>query len=269
MYTVCPQCNKVYPISSGRKRRKSSVYCKNCDKKFKVTEVLQEHPLGLISEAKAEIIVKTAAEATPKAEKKLRQPKELETPQISPLLGLQSHDDSIEQEAEIPGEPARMPWELDQAPVSRKWLHGAALGFFILAAQLIYFEWDDWSQNRLYRPYLEGICGKMGCFVPVYRNLGEFEVNQGGLTTTADNTLTFKAVISNHAVYPQPLPKIRLKLVDYNEIVFAERIFTPKDYRMTIKSIDETVPAEETFAVHLHLAKPVTPVGGYTFDLVD
>ena len=269
MYTVCPHCNTVFPLAPGRKRRKTAVYCKACDKKFKVTEVLQDHPLGLIAEAKAEIIVKSQSEEKSKSDTKVKIINEADTDQVSGVIGIQHHDESIAQEyatQDIAEE--RLPWEHEQKPTGQFWLYGSVLGVLLFIIQLINFEWDAWSQNRVYRPYLDGMCRKIGCVMPLYRNLAEFEVNQGGLIANADNTLSFKAVISNHAHYAQPFPKIRLKLSDYNEAVFAERIFTPKDYLQNTDRSD-TIPAEETFAVQLQLVKPITPIGGYTFDLVD
>lgn len=269
MQTQCPHCDTIHTLAAGRKRRKSTMQCKACGKKFKVSEMARERPLGLLAEAKAEVIVKTETIKELSAGKHKSSMQEAEAAAIPSVLGIRHHDETIPPEPVIPFIEERMPWEQERRATGKFWLYGTLAGMLLFAFQLIYFEWDGWSQNRHCRPYLEMFCRQVGCRLPAYRNLAEFEVIQGGLTTNPDDTLSFKAVISNHALYPQRMPDIKLNLLDFNEMVFAERTFTPKEYGTEFKGTDYTVPAEDTFAVQLLLAKPVTPVGGYTLDLVD
>jgi hypothetical protein len=268
MYTVCPQCNAVYPLATGRKKRKSSVFCKACDKKFKVTEVLAEHPLGLVAEAKAEVVVKTHPVEKSGSVKRKKPLKAEDIPPVTSVFGILHHDETVSREQAVPAIEERLPWEQEKPPTAKIWLYGSALAGLLLIGQLVYFEWENWSQDRLYRPHLERLCRTLGCNLPVYRNLAEFEVNQGGLTANSGNTLSFKAVISNHAGYPQQYPDIKLKFSDYNDTVFAERIFTSQEYLPKKGRIPETIPPGETIAIQMELLKPVMPIGAYTFDLI-
>lgn len=269
MYTVCPQCNAVYPLATGRKKRKTSVFCKACDKKFKVTEVLIEHPLGLVAEAKAEVVVKTHPVEKSGPVKRKKNPLKTENiPPAASVIGIQHHDETVSQEQSVHTFEERMPWEQEIPPTEKKWLYGSVLAGLLFIGQLVYFEWENWSQDRLYRPYLERLCRTLGCNLPVYRNLTEFEVNQGGFTANPGNILSFKAVISNHADYPQRYPDIKLKFSDYNDRVFAERVFTSRDYLPNKGRNPETIPPGETIAIQMELLKPDMPIGAYTFDLI-
>ena len=166
-------------------------------------------------------------------------------------------------------EPAieRLPWEVEKKPINVLWFVGFIIGSLFLLGQLIYFESGTFSQNVSYRPQLEKLCRWLGCQLPDYQNLEEFAVLQGSFKPNADNTITFKAVINNQAPFKQRLPNIKLTLLDYNEQIFAQRIFDPKDH-ISGMGTHLTIAPDATVAVSLTIAAPKTPIGGYNFDLI-
>ncbi len=163
--------------------------------------------------------------------------------------------------------PERLPWEAEKKPFNFNWFVGFIVGSVLLLGQLIYFEVGKLSQNASYRPPIEKLCRWLGCQLPDYQNLDEFEVLQGSFTPNADNTITFKAIISNQAAFKQRLPNIKLTLLDYNEQIFAQRIFGPKDY---ISGAGEhlSIAPDATVSINLTIAAPKSPIGGYNFDLI-
>jgi Protein of unknown function (DUF3426) len=163
--------------------------------------------------------------------------------------------------------PERLPWEAEKKPANINWFVGFIIGFVFLIGQLAYFESGKLSQNTSYRPVLEKLCRWLGCHVADYQNLDEFAVLQGSFKPNGDNTITFKAVINNQAAFKQRLPNIKLTLLDYNEQVFAQRIFDPKDHISGVGTHLAIAP-DATVAVSLTIAAPKTPIGGYNFDLI-
>jgi predicted Zn finger-like uncharacterized protein len=161
----------------------------------------------------------------------------------------------------------RLPWEKEQQPLNTNWLLGLIVGVLLLFGQLAYFESDKLSQNPAYRPQLEKLCHWLSCNLADYQNLDEFEVLQGSFTQNADRTITFKAVINNQASFKQKLPNIKLTLLDYNEQLFAQRIFYPKEHLSAASNPDPIAP-DATVSINLTIAAPKTPIGGYTFDLI-
>jgi predicted Zn finger-like uncharacterized protein len=297
MFTQCPDCRKTFPITKKQLRgKKAQIFCGDCKKKFNALTLLDQKSTALVTEAKAEYIPKTDFNQTlsPKKKPELNQHSITETlNKLPPLLVRQSSPEAFDQTQNNPvegniqsissagskttfatskpveTEPAseRLPWEAEKKPANINWLVGFIIGFVFLIGQLVYFESGKLSQNTSYRPVLEKLCRWLGCHVADYQNLDEFAVLQGSFKPNADNTITFKAVINNQAAFKQRLPNIKLTLLDYNEQVFAQRIFDPKDHISGVGTHLAIAP-DATVAVSLTIAAPKTPVGGYNFDLI-
>lgn len=164
--------------------------------------------------------------------------------------------------------PERLPWELEKKPANVNWFLGVIVSSVLLIGQLIYFEGGKLSQNISCRPTLEKLCRWFGCQLPDYQNIDEFSVLQGSFTPNGDNTITFKAVINNQASFKQRIPNIKLTLLDYNEQIFAQRIFDPKDHLSGTTGTHFSIAPDANVAVNLTIAEPKTPIGGYNFDLI-
>lgn len=231
----------------------------------------ETNPSGLVVEAKAEFIAKsTTKKSKAKPRKKTKNQTPPNTPNQSPTKtsGSSVHTPTpnpVETTA-LPVEP--LPWELEKTPDRINWNLVAMVGMVILLGQLIYHKAGSLSQNVSYRPYLEKLCHGLGCQLADYKNLNDFEVLRGSFTPNANNTITFKAVISNQAQFKQPLPNIKLTLLDFQEQVFSQRVFTSSDYMPKRTAKTNAINPDESMEVQLQLRTPKTPIGGYAFDLV-
>ncbi|MBF6648179.1 zinc-ribbon and DUF3426 domain-containing protein [Methylobacter sp. BlB1] len=163
--------------------------------------------------------------------------------------------------------PQPLPWEPVKTAGRAYWHAGLIAGLLLLAAQIVYFEGYAFSQNPAYRPNLEKICANLGCRLPVYKNLDDFNVLQGSFALQPDHNYAFHAVITNQAEYPQAYPTIKLTLLDYNEKPFAHRVFYPRDYLPAANGTAVIAP-DATTEISLTIAAPATKVGGYTFKLI-
>jgi len=223
MFTVCPDCKKIHPLTLEQLRIDRGVMrCPDCSGLFDVLE--------FISETRPVVAASTAA------------PAESETPHS-------------------------LPWE--PAKIARRayWHAGLIAGLLLLTAQIVYFEGYAFSQNPAYRPRLEKICERLGCRLPVYKNLDDFHVLDGSFVLRPDHNYAFQAAITNQADFPQAYPTIKLTLLDYNEKPFAHRIFQPRDYLPEMNGAVVMAP-DATAEISLTIAAPVNKVGGYTFKLI-
>jgi predicted Zn finger-like uncharacterized protein len=267
MFTQCPDCRKTYPLSKGQLRgKKKFIYCSDCEKKFNALELLNENPTGLIAEVKAEFIAKTDPTEKPRAKRKSKSQQQAKANADTNFKKHDSDETAINSVVSS-STPERLPWEVEKSPVNVLWTWGFIIGSLLMLGQLIYFEGGKLSQNVSYRPTLEKICRWLDCQLPAYENLAELAVLQGSIRANADNTIAFKAVINNQAAFTQRLPNIKLTLLDYNEQIFAQRIFAPKEY-LSSAVTNFLIAPDETIAASLAIAAPKTPIGGYNFDLI-
>jgi predicted Zn finger-like uncharacterized protein len=268
MFTQCPDCRKTYPLTTEQLcGNKLLVFCSDCGKDFNALELLNEKSMGLVAEAKAEFIGKADPKPKSKSEKKDKDPQQAK---IKTDIDFKenSPDDTAVSPPIKPSAKERVPWEIKKTPVNVLWFVGVVIGSLLLLGQIIFFESGKLSQNSSYRPRLEKLCHWLGCQLQDYQNLNEFVVLKGSFTPGADNTMVFKAVINNQAAFKQRLPNIKLTLLDYNEQIFAQRIFVPKEYLPNTAHPNYSIAPDETVAASLTIAVPKTSVGGYNFDLI-
>ena len=266
MFTQCPDCRMTYPVSKKQLRsKKAQIYCSGCNKKFKPLTLLDEKPVALLVEASTQYI--------PKSES-LQKPKPITAPENQPYLAnisnfLKKNDSNPATSQPVATEPApeRLPWEAEKKPFNINWLVASLIGFVFLLSQIIFLANGELQQNATYRPHLEKLCHWLGCKLADYENLAEFTVLQSSFTPISNGMMTFKAVINNQSAFKQPLPNIKLSLLDYDEQIFAQRIFTPKEY-LSGKHPINSIPPDETITASLTMTAPKTNIGGYHFDLI-
>ena len=153
------------------------------------------------------------------------------------------------------------------------WFIGCLLCLIVLAGQFYWTEGDKINRNPKYRVWLEKICRSvpqnlpyhLKCELPVYKNLDEFEIVHGDFQQV-DDYYEFQTIFSNQADFAQNYPMIRLRLLDFNGKIFAERVFYPEEYlEGKLKGL---MAASDSIEVNLKVAPPSQKVGGYTFDLM-
>ena len=83
------------------------------------------------------------------------------------------------------------------------------------------------------RPHLEHYCALIGCQVPYPQDIGQLGIESSDMQknpTRQPEVTTMRAVIGNHAPFPQAFPALQLLLLDAQGQVIASRIFTAADY---------------------------------------
>ena len=133
-----------------------------------------------------------------------------------------------------PGEAA--PTFLRQGPrgpqMARwQWLLAAALGS-LLVLQVVLADRSRLAVNPAHRPWLESLCGVLGCRLPTWQEPEAFTMLARSVLPVPGQagTLQVEASFRNDARFAQALPLIELTLSTADGQVSGQRIFSPAEY---------------------------------------
>ena len=149
-----------------------------------------------------------------------------------------------ELQAEVANEAADA--EAEAAPgfahyvaATRQWLSsplalrtGTVLAFALLAGQVLYSQFDDWSKSAAMRPVYAGLCSVLGCTLPERRSVADLQSRKLAVRSHPDKpgTLLVDALIINEAEFPQPFPAIELQFMDLQQQTVGSYRLEPADY---------------------------------------
>ncbi|MGR9115595.1 MAG: zinc-ribbon and DUF3426 domain-containing protein [Gammaproteobacteria bacterium] len=159
-----------------------------------------------------------------------------------------------------------LPWTPQLQLASGFWRLTLALSLITLTGQMLYFEAPKALQSATLRPWFEKACSLLQCELPSYRKLDDFAIVHSELTPSGDNHLVFQASIHNQAEFQQRLPDLKLTFMNLTGEHFAQRIFSPDQYKATSSNF---IGPDQPFEISLDIAPSNTAViGGYTFELI-
>jgi predicted Zn finger-like uncharacterized protein len=134
-----------------------------------------------------------------------------------------SESDEVAAEFEL--EPA-------QAPHQRRWLAASILLALLLTLQAVNHWRDALASKPSFSTPMTRLYAKLGVPLDPHWNLGAYEIRQqGAATDTSDSHLIrVRISIANHAARSQPVPLLRLTLLDRYGKAIAARDLTPNEY---------------------------------------
>lgn len=149
------------------------------------------------------------------------------------------------------------------------WISGILIMLVITAAQVFYFNFDNWTRSPQWRPFYAQLCTYIGCSLPKIQNINNMATQHLVVQThpKLKGALMIDTLLYNKADYLQPFPDLLLVFRDINERVIASRRFTPTQYLsgelagqkdMTPKShthiaIEIVDPGAEAVSYHIDL----------------
>jgi len=179
----------------------------------------------------------------------------------------------LAEEAAAREEAARLfePEETDSSePDGRRWrwVAGTAFLALLLAVQVVHAKRNDLVRNPSIGPALAGAYGVLGLTVVAPTDLSAYELRQWGAASDPReaNRLLLRASIVNRAGYAQPLPLLRLTLLDRFGGTLGPRDIGPADYLPgsgTQKLLD---PGQRADAV-IRIVDPGTEAVGFELDV--
>ena len=152
----------------------------------------------------------------------------------APQATLDSHDEALATPQPAPGDTA--PTFLRQGPrgpqMARwQWVLAAALGG-LLVLQVVLADRARLASDPAHRPWLESLCGVLGCRLPTWQEPEAFNMLQRSVLPVPGQagTLQVEASFRNDARWRQALPLIELTLSTADGQVSGQRIFAPAEY---------------------------------------
>lgn len=117
---------------------------------------------------------------------------------------------------------------------SALWGLANALLLLLLAGQIVHhYRTELTIAAPETRPYLERYCELTGCAVPYPQDIRQIGIESSDLQKNParqPEVTTMRAIIHNHASFPQAFPALQLLLLGAQEQVIASRVFTAEEY---------------------------------------
>lgn len=139
----------------------------------------------------------------------------------------------------------------------------------MLAGQLLWLGRNRVAELPGLRPLLEAACQRLGCSLPLFRDLRAIRVAEARVTSHPDYAGALLAVVrlENGAPLAQPWPRLALALTGPADAVIAERLFEPAEYLPAERQGNPQFATGATVEVRLPLADPGTAADGFRFTL--
>lgn len=243
MYTQCPHCDTRFRVTSDQlKTAQGEVRCGHCDATFNALERLTDDlPPEPAPEPEAATPTAEAPAATPPA-----------------TLPAQTHLITELEQAVATASPWR----------HALWTAAALVLILLLGFQYVYFNRIALANTESGRPWVEGICGLVGCEVPLRRAAEQIKLVQRDIRTHPRfaNALRVRATLMNEAAFAQPYPQIQLTFHDINDTVLASRRFQPKEYLPADTDIGHGIAAKTSVEIQLELVDPGREAVGFEFE---
>ena len=146
-------------------------------------------------------------------------------------------------EQEAAASPAGL---FDEEPVKKSsgwWGLSSALLLLLLLGQIAYtYRTELTIIAPETRSYWERYCAFTGCRVPYAQDIEQLGIESSDLQKNParqPEVTTMRAIISNHASFPQAFPALQLSLLDAQEQVITSRTLSAQDYLL---EDDKTLP---------------------------
>lgn len=263
--TQCPVCGTRFRATQAQlEAYQGMVRCGNCNAAFNAVEHrTSEEPspqldLPIMQESAPELEEETNAPAPPAA----APVKPAETAKHAGKKG---------PGASVPPPAPAQPGELSIFAKKEKpragwgWVLADLLLLLLLLGQGVYmFRVDLAAQLPGLKPTLVSACARLGCTVPLPRNIDLMDIESSNLETdpAKPGIITVDVTLRNLAHYPQAYPNIELTLTDYNEVPVGRRVLHPADYLQTAHPETAGLAGKRTHNIRLAMdASALRPAG--------
>ena len=238
MYTQCPVCKTAYRITTDEVRvGQGKVLCSHCNSVFdaisSLADVAFEYHLSDIRRI-PELTIENS---------------------VSPP----SETDAL---VKLGG-----PESAESVKLRLFWGSASVFLLFLLLGQAVYFQSSKWAQNEEYRPWLEKFCRELGCVLPEYHHPDDIVVIERALEPAGRGALQLRVLIINNGLRPVALPRLDLKLIQFNGDPLAQRVFGPKEYLNDLNKVKD-LPVGRPIQINLKIANPDNEIAGYSFKFI-
>ena len=156
--------------------------------------------------------------------------------------------------------PLELHWQESGGPGKSQALF-ATLSLVLLISlglQWLWFNRDTLSQNPRWRPYMDSLCERLRCELPVLTDIRAIHSDALEVRSHPEisNALSVQFVFRNDAGFAQPFPGLYLRFTDADNKVVAERRFLPQEYLPQGVADLRDMPPEAPVQVALAILDP-------------
>jgi predicted Zn finger-like uncharacterized protein len=250
MFTQCPECLTVYKLGGAELAgAHGSVRCGHCAAVFDALRTL----VALLPPEPIDHLSTHPTQAAPP---------QLDTPVFRPnpaqtSLFAEPHDRAKATErSSMPAFAAAR----RRARTTRTWpwIAACALLLVILGGEVAWSEQASWINHRQVRAWLDPVCAKLDCRLPLRRDAGTLELLSRDIRPhpSVPGALIISATLRNDAPFAQPFPLVEIALSDLDEKRVAMRRFQPREYLNDARSIESGLAAGASTALVFEVADP-------------
>lgn len=134
--------------------------------------------------------------------------------------------------------------------------------------QLAWIEKARFLQYPVFQAAATSLCPYLGCTLPDSQETPEFTIVDRSLQPDSQpGSYRLDILLRNDSKMIQPLPSLRLSLLDDRQIAIAQRTFHGKTY-ITPATVRKRLKPGELLEIHLKLHTSDKPVSGFKLDFV-
>ena len=271
MYTQCPQCLTVYLVDATiLAGGKGEVRCGRCRAVFSALEALADEPPG------DGIVTPTLPSSeppllTPAEEPIDEEPADLD--EMEALLG--RYEPSEDNPDPLPDDPV-LDEILEALPTRHKAPSPSSPGWRVLAGtlavalvlQIGWLEREQILSTPLTRGWLEGLCGIVGCELPMRRDLDQIRLASRDIRPhpSVEGALLIDATLHNQAGFRQPYPELEIRLSNLRGLPVASRRFLPSEYLERPGLIEEGMGPRTLVPLVFEVVDPGEEAVAFEFD---
>lgn len=250
MYTQCPECLTIYKINAATlAQARGGGRCGHCAASFDMMKRLVD---ALPDETVQRLPTCNDEGALP----------QLTVPALRPTRSSQQSvlfDPDDRPRHHRPSTPA-FARSRQRQPTTRNWPW--TLGVVVLAlcllAQSAYAERALLLDNTRVRPWLDRICDKLHCHLPLRHDPAKLELLSRDIRPhpSVPNALIISATLRNDAKFAQAFPDVEITLSDLDENRVAMRRFRPREYLPGSQSLATGLAPGATVALVFEVVDP-------------
>jgi predicted Zn finger-like uncharacterized protein len=247
MYTQCPHCLSVHALDAAQLALgRGHLLCGVCEREFDGLERLADSP---------------AQAAAGYGRGRVASPQRVLPEGVSEPAQVRPQGAAAPAFALGPSRRRALP--------SGRWWAACALLGLSLAAQAVLAQRAELAQDPRYRPWLQRLCGAVGCSLPQYSAPSQIALLSRDVSPhpSVPDALLITASFRNEAPWAQTWPALEISMSDLEGSLVALRRFRPPEYLGQPPERDTLAPGESA-VVELEVRDPGNQAIAFEFSFL-
>jgi len=169
---------------------------------------------------------------------------------------------------DLTDDPLQLDWQKPKPRWGRRFGWGLLIVLALagLAAQYIWYHFDELARQDQYRPWFQQICPQIGCTVPSKVDIKLLKSSNLVVRSHPEfkGALVVDAIIYNRASFSQPFPLLELRFADPNGQLIASRRFKPSEYLSGEMAGKAEMPPQTPIHIALDILDPGAKAVNYS-----